>query len=158
MLQGVSTLSFVIVAALVALAFFAGRGSDKRARRIRELEGALEETRAELAQREQAHQQYRKSVSESFSETSRRLHSLTIEYRSVYDHLATSAGELCPEGFEPLEQLERTAPAGLPEATAEAKPAAEVAAGETTPIETSPIETTAAAEPIPGARTKAQPR
>jgi uncharacterized membrane-anchored protein YhcB (DUF1043 family) len=41
---------------------------------------------------------YRGDVVEHFSGTSQLLRDLTHQYRAVYDHLATSASNLCPDG------------------------------------------------------------
>ena len=42
-------------------------------------------------------------MADHFAETSQKLHDLTLQYRSVYDHLAAGAGELCPESLEKLD-------------------------------------------------------
>lgn len=47
---------------------------------------------------ESDHATYRSQVSGHFVETSRRLHDLTLQYKSVYEHLADGARSLCPEG------------------------------------------------------------
>jgi hypothetical protein len=52
----------------------------------------------EVARTREQLDQYRGEVVEHFTGTSRLLRDLTHQYREVYDHLATSAGNLCPEG------------------------------------------------------------
>ena len=51
----------------------------------------------ELHAAETAHKRYRGEVAEHFGETSRRLRDLTLQYKSVYEHLADGARTLCPE-------------------------------------------------------------
>lgn len=76
----------------VLIGWFLGRsGGQRDADRARELEQQIENAKAE-------HAQYRTQVSQHFVETSRRLHDLTLQYRSVYEHLADGARTLCPEG------------------------------------------------------------
>ncbi len=105
-----------IVAAGVAVAvaaFFVGRVTGGGATRRRELEEQLANAHEELsrltaevedlfeqlrAAREE-HEAYRLSVVEHFSGTSDLLHDLTVQYRSVYEHLTRGASTLCPEGF-----------------------------------------------------------
>lgn len=89
--------------ALVALAFALGRRSGGGAARVRELESRLEVAAQERERVEGELRGYRERVAEHFSETSQRLHDLTVQYRSVYEHLAKGASELCPESFEKLE-------------------------------------------------------
>jgi uncharacterized membrane-anchored protein YhcB (DUF1043 family) len=66
-------------------------GSRREATRVRELEEQLGRAEAE-------HSQYQAQVSQHFVETSRRLHDLTLQYKSVYEHLADGARRLCPDG------------------------------------------------------------
>ena len=67
------------------------RGVGRDAARVRTLE-------EQIARTETEHAQYRTQVSQHFVETSRRLHDLTIQYKSVYEHLADGARTLCPDG------------------------------------------------------------
>jgi uncharacterized membrane-anchored protein YhcB (DUF1043 family) len=68
---------------------------------------------------ESDHAAYRTQVSGHFVETSRRLHDLTLQYKSVYEHLADGARTLCPEGAVAI--APSLAEAALPEtASAEA--------------------------------------
>jgi uncharacterized membrane-anchored protein YhcB (DUF1043 family) len=93
------------VALLVALAlgFALGRRTGASARKLRALESDLDaEQKAHLRTRGES-EAYRKQVTDHFAETSERLHDLTLQYRSVYEHLAKGASELCPEGFAKLE-------------------------------------------------------
>ena len=89
--------------AAAALGFAIGRIGGVAARRAHALQVALSEERAahDLARSE--YEAYRKRVADHFTETSERLHDLTLQYRSVYEHLAKGATELCPEGFSKLE-------------------------------------------------------
>ncbi len=74
---------------LVGLAI--GRASARRtADRARDLEDRLQ-----LAEEEM--NQYRAQVSDHFSDTSKLLRDLTLQYRTVYEHLADGARTLCPE-------------------------------------------------------------
>ncbi len=84
------------VAAVGVLAVFliglaVGRASSRRtAEHARDLEDRLQ-----LAEEEM--NQYRAQVSEHFSDTSKLLRDLTLQYRNVYEHLAEGARTLCPE-------------------------------------------------------------
>ena len=64
--------------------------------------------RDELKRRLQEAEAYRGQVSEHFGDTSKLLRELTLQYRTVYEHLAEGARDLCAEGSIPLE-------VGLPE-------------------------------------------
>jgi len=79
---------------------FVGSRGSARAARLRELEQELEEARRELAS-------YRERVAGHFTETSKHLRDLALQYRTVYEHLADGARTLCPEAAVPIE-------AGLP--------------------------------------------
>ena len=105
-----------VVAAGVAVAvaaFFVGRVTGGGAARRRELEAQLTRAHEEIsrlaaegedlieqlrAAREE-HEAYRLSVVDHFSGTSDLLRDLTVQYRSVYEHLTKGASTLCPEGF-----------------------------------------------------------
>jgi hypothetical protein len=93
------------LALLVALTvgFVLGRATNAMARRVQALEAELRAERGAHEKTRDASASYRKQVSDHFSETSERLHDLTLQYRSVYEHLAKGANELCPEGFAKLE-------------------------------------------------------
>jgi uncharacterized membrane-anchored protein YhcB (DUF1043 family) len=99
-----SPASWIAIAALIAagLGFAFGRLAGGAARRARALEQALGEERAAHAKLQGSYQGYRKQVADHFTETSERLHDLTLQYRSVYEHLAKGASELCPQGFSKL--------------------------------------------------------
>jgi len=93
-----------IVALVAAAAGFAvGRTSNAAARKARALGAELgaERSAHEKARGEAAN--YKKQVADHFTETSERLHDLTLQYRAVYEHLAKGASELCPDGFAKLE-------------------------------------------------------
>lgn len=80
-------------------------GSRREAARARHLEEQLRANEAE-------HARYRGQVAEHFGETSRRLRELTLQYKSVYEHLADGARTLCPEGS--IEIAPSLAEAALP--------------------------------------------
>jgi uncharacterized membrane-anchored protein YhcB (DUF1043 family) len=92
-----------ILAVVVLAAFLLGRRTGGGARRVRELEAELARTAEARDAAQQELDGYRRRVTDHFTETSHRLHDLTLQYRAVYDHLAKGASELCPEGFEKLE-------------------------------------------------------
>jgi len=128
---------WIAIAALVgaALGFAAGRVGGPAARKARALKLSLAEERAAHDRARDEYEDYRKRVADHFTETSERLHDLTLQYRSVYEHLAKGATELCPEGFSKLEgglgldalpeETPRSAepPAPAPEAATEPDPA-----------------------------------
>jgi hypothetical protein len=129
---------WIALAAVVAAAigFLAGRTGGAAARRARALQVALAEERAAHDKARGEYDAYRKRVADHFAETSERLHELTLQYRSVYEHLAKGAGELCPEGFAKLEGglgLDALPEEAAPRAAAPAPPAAEAAAAEPAP-------------------------
>ncbi len=92
------------------ISFWIGRRTGDRAAQVSELEGALEDLRQERKLAQDAQDKavdelgaYKGRVAEHFTETSEKLHELTLQYRAVYDHLAAGAGELCPESLEKLD-------------------------------------------------------
>ncbi len=89
--------------AAAVLGFAIGRLGGGPARRARALQAALAQERAAHEKARAQHDGYRKQVADHFTETSERLHDLTLQYRSVYEHLAKGATELCPDGFSKLE-------------------------------------------------------
>ena len=107
MLESLATspvLWVVVTAALAGgLGFAIGRSGGAAARRVRALQVSLAEERAVHDKARSEYDGYRKRVADHFSETSERLHDLTLQYRAVYEHLAQGATELCPEGFSKLE-------------------------------------------------------
>jgi uncharacterized membrane-anchored protein YhcB (DUF1043 family) len=96
---------WIAAAAVLAavLGFAVGRLGGAAGRRARALQVALAEERAAHEKARAEYDAYRKQVADHFTETSERLHELTLQYRSVYEHLAKGATELCPEGFSKLE-------------------------------------------------------
>lgn len=97
-------LAIALLAVVVGgLFFWLGRFTASRKGRLGELEAELETTREARGQLQEELDGYRGRVADHFAETSERLRDLTLQYRSVYDHLAEGAGELCPDGFEKLE-------------------------------------------------------
>lgn len=88
------------------------RGTEERARMALEAESLREQLKAAHDE----HDQYRLNVVDHFSGTSDLLRELTVQYRSVYEHLTEGASKLCPEGFVgltdglPTPQLAEPAP------------------------------------------------
>ena len=103
-----SLLLGILLGVLIARA-----GSRRATARARHLEEQLRASEAE-------HARYRGQVSEHFGETSRRLRDLTLQYKSVYEHLADGARTLCPEGS--IEIAPSLAEAALPMAAGRALP------------------------------------
>ncbi|WJW76013.1 YhcB family protein [Thiohalobacter sp. IOR34] len=68
-----------------------------RNNRSRELEEALEQSRAEL-------QEYRGKVNAHFQKTAQLFEDMSDRYRAVYQHLASSSQELCGERPPALQQ------------------------------------------------------
>ncbi len=99
--------------AVAVAAFLVGRLTGGGANRRRELEEQLADAQEEasrvaaemedlgeqLAAVREEHATYRLNVLEHFSGTSDLLRDLTVQYRSVYEHLTKGASTLCPEGF-----------------------------------------------------------
>jgi len=102
--------------ALAVAAFLVGRLTGAGATRRRELEEQLADAQEELSRvaadaedlleqlgtARDEHEAYRLDVVEHFSGTSDLLRDLTVQYRSVYEHLTKGASTLCPEGFVAL--------------------------------------------------------
>ena len=134
-------IGYVVAAglAVAVAAFFVGRVTGRGAKRRRELEERLAAAHEELSRfaaevedlleqlrvAREEHEAYRLSVVDHFSGTSDLLRDLTVQYRSVYEHLTKGASTLCPEGFvgltdglpvpeiaEPLAQPEREEESG----------------------------------------------
>ena len=98
-----SPVAWIAVLVAAALGFAIGRKTGENARNLRALEAELDaEQLAHLKTRGES-EAYKKQVADHFTETSEQLHELTLQYRSVYEHLAKGASELCPEGFAKLE-------------------------------------------------------
>ena len=113
--MGPDLLGYVVAAgvAVAVAAFLVGRLTGGGAIRRRELEEQLANAHEELSRfaaevedlldrlqtAREEHEAYRLSVVEHFSGTSDLLHDLTVQYRSVYEHLTKGASTLCPEGF-----------------------------------------------------------
>lgn len=105
-------LTFFAVFVALVVGFLIGRRSGKARRRIGELESQLEAVgkerelaqvslqaaKEEIKRVETELQEYRADVVEHFTGTSGLLRDLTVQYRSVYDHLTKGATSLCPEG------------------------------------------------------------
>jgi uncharacterized membrane-anchored protein YhcB (DUF1043 family) len=103
-----------LAAAVVALGIgvWLGRRSSRDLReQCRDLEGRLQIAEEDMTR-------YRGQVSEHFAETSQLLRDLTLQYRTVYEHLAEGARVLCPDGATLL--APSLAEAALPEAASDA--------------------------------------
>jgi len=99
--------------AVAVAAFLVGRLTGGSVARRRELEEQLTDAQEELSRvaaevedlveqlgkARDEHEAYRLNVVDHFSGTSDLLRDLTVQYRSVYEHLTKSASMLCPEGF-----------------------------------------------------------
>lgn len=123
--------------AVAVAAFLVGRLTGGGANRRRELEEQLADAQEEtsritaeledlveqLAAAREEHAAYRLNVLEHFSGTSDLLRDLTVQYRSVYEHLTKGASTLCPEGFvgltEGLPVPEIAEPSGVAERDSE---------------------------------------
>ncbi len=113
--MGADLMGYIAAAgvALAVVAFLVGRATGAGAKRRRALEEQLatahdeisrqaaevEDLREQLRAATEAHEAYRLSVVDHFSGTSDLLRDLTVQYRSVYEHLTKGASVLCPEGF-----------------------------------------------------------
>ena len=135
--MGPEMIGYVVAAGLAVAvgAFFVGRVTGGGAIRRRELEEQLAAAHAEVSRlvtevedlREQLrvareeHENYRLSVVDHFSGTSDLLRDLTVQYRSVYEHLTKGASTLCPEGFVGLTEGLPVPEIAEPEGAAEAR-------------------------------------
>jgi uncharacterized membrane-anchored protein YhcB (DUF1043 family) len=82
----VAAAAFFITGVLIGMAY--GRSDTTSAQRVQELEAQLHQHREELAK-------YREQVAHHFMQTADLLHTLTANYRAVYEHLADGAQTLC---------------------------------------------------------------
>jgi hypothetical protein len=113
--MGPDLIGYLVAAglAVAAAAFFVGRVTGGGANRRRELEAQLANAHEEISRltaeaqdfleqlrmAREEHEAYRLNVVDHFSGTSDLLRDLTVQYRSVYEHLTRGASTLCPEGF-----------------------------------------------------------
>jgi uncharacterized membrane-anchored protein YhcB (DUF1043 family) len=107
---------WLAAALALAVGFVMGRAGQGPKRR-RELEGELsvlrgleeegrstrEDLERRLADAGSEAEVYKKKVVDHFYGTSEQLRSLTLQYRSVFDHLADGARELCPDEIGQLD-------------------------------------------------------
>jgi uncharacterized membrane-anchored protein YhcB (DUF1043 family) len=87
----------IALSAGVLLGIVVGRRTSLERARCRELESELAGARAGA-------NRYREEVAAHFTKTSDLVQSLTLQYRTVYDHLADGARTLCPERMTELSQ------------------------------------------------------
>jgi uncharacterized membrane-anchored protein YhcB (DUF1043 family) len=140
--MGPDLIGYVVAAglAVAVAAFFVGRVTGGGAIRRRELEERLANAHEEIARlasevedlleqlrkTREEYEAYRLSVVDHFSGTSDLLRDLTVQYRSVYEHLTEGASTLCPEGFvgltEGLQVPEIAEPSAQPQREEEAGP------------------------------------
>ncbi len=113
--MGPDLIGYLVAAgfAVAVAAFFVGRLTGGGAARRRELEEQLVDAHEELSRvaadvedlleqlgtAREEHEAYRLNVVDHFAGTSDLLRDLTVQYRSVYEHLTKGASTLCPEGF-----------------------------------------------------------
>ena len=87
----------IALAAGALLGIVVGRRASLDRLRCQELE-------AELSRVREGATRYREDVAEHFTKTSELVKGLTLQYRTVYDHLAEGARTLCPERVIELSQ------------------------------------------------------
>ncbi len=87
----------IALAAGALVGLLVGRRTSLDRLRCRELE-------AELAAVRDGASRYREDVATHFEKTSELVKGLTLQYRTVYDHLADGARTLCPERMTLLSQ------------------------------------------------------
>lgn len=109
-------LSIALPVVGVALGYLVARRTGPTVSRNRELEGEIDVLRKQserawaenqtlkddLQQSREEAEGYKKRVVEHFYGTSDQLRELTLQYRSVFDHLAEGARTLCPDEFTAL--------------------------------------------------------
>ena len=124
---------------MTAAAFFLGRRTSAGVARQLELEAELTTAHSEQARAEaeaerlrneldagrKEYDEYRLNVVDHFSGTSDLLRDLTVQYRSVYEHLTQGASTLCPEGFVGLTEGLPLPQLAEPQADLEVEPADE---------------------------------
>jgi len=64
---------------------------------LQQTKAELDRTRANLELTQGVSEEYRQQVTKHFSKTAELVNTLTMNYRAVYEHLATSAVNLCDE-------------------------------------------------------------
>jgi uncharacterized membrane-anchored protein YhcB (DUF1043 family) len=82
----IAAAAFFITGVLIGMAY--GRSDRIATQRVQQLEAQLHQQREELAK-------YREQVVHHFMQTADLLHSLTANYRAIYEHLADGAQTLC---------------------------------------------------------------
>jgi len=87
----------IALSAGVLVGILVGRRTSLDRLRCRELETELASARAGA-------NRYREEVASHFTKTSELVQGLTLQYRTVYDHLAEGARTLCPERMLELSQ------------------------------------------------------
>ena len=86
----------LLLIAVAVAGFFAGRIFAPNQQEIKDLTN-------QLAEKEQAHQEYREQVAEHMAGSARKFSKVTQEYRELYEHLATGAQDLCERRSIPRE-------------------------------------------------------
>lgn len=82
----IAAAAFFLTGVLIGMAY--GRSETTSTQRVRALE-------AQLRQQQQELEKYRAQVAHHFMQTADLLHTLTANYRAVYEHLADGAQTLC---------------------------------------------------------------
>lgn len=90
----VSVSGLILAISICIIAFFIGRLTSTGREDKKRLETELEQSREELSN-------YRSQVTSHFQETAHRVNALTENYRSVYEHLAQGAQDLCNKNDAP---------------------------------------------------------
>ena len=78
----------------IVVGFLLGRGRNVDRTRLRDLESELAESQDQLNEMQDEVNQYSEQVVSHFSKTSDLLKAMTIQYRSLYEHLAEGAEKL----------------------------------------------------------------
>lgn len=93
-MEYISVNGLIFVISVCIIAFFIGRLTSKEREDRKRLELALEESREEL-------KNYRSEVTSHFQETAHKFNVLTENYRSIYEHMAQGAQNLCDNSDNP---------------------------------------------------------
>ncbi|MCS6927540.1 MAG: DUF1043 family protein [Candidatus Binatia bacterium] len=135
----IAAAAFFLTGVLIGIAY--GRSETTSSQRVHALE-------AQLRQQQQELEKYREQVARHFMQTADLLHTLTANYRAVYEHLADGAQTLCAG------QVRSLTPAALRErllsnhsqehAAANSHPAAHQAPDATSSPEQGPLQTDSA--------------
>ncbi len=90
----VLALASLVIGFTLGVVFGRGRGGNKQ--RMEELEGELRDTQEQLNEAQSQMSEQTERVSAHFGRTSDLLKAMTMQYRSLYEHLAEGANSLAP--------------------------------------------------------------